>query len=81
VLILVLLIAYGIFQTAGRISKRFGTTGLRIMQRIMGLLLMVIAVQFIIDGVTVHPEGNSRKTSPTALSGVVLVTVTLISRD
>lgn len=52
VLILVLLIAYGIFQTAGRVSKRFGTTGLRIMQRIMGLLLMVIAVQFIIDGIT-----------------------------
>ena len=52
VLIIVLLITYGIFQTASRISKLLGIIGMRIMQRIMGLLLMVIAVQFIIDGVT-----------------------------
>jgi multiple antibiotic resistance protein len=52
VLIIVLLITYGIFQTAGRVSSLLGTIGLRIMQRIMGLLLMVIAVQFIIDGIT-----------------------------
>ena len=49
-LILTLLITYLIFQTSGRISKFFGTIGLRILQRIMGLLLMVIAVQFVIDG-------------------------------
>ena len=47
-----LLFTYGIFQTAGRISKLLGIIGIRIMQRIMGLLLMVIAVQFIIDGTT-----------------------------
>lgn len=29
-----------------------GTTGMRVIQRIMGLILMVIAVQFIIDGLT-----------------------------
>ncbi len=52
VLIIVLLITYGIFQTAGRVSTLLGTIGLRIMQRIMGLLLLVIAVQFIIDGIT-----------------------------
>ena len=51
-LILTLLITYLIFQTSGRISKFFGTIGLRILQRIMGLLLMVIAVQFVIDGIT-----------------------------
>ena len=50
-LILTLLITYLIFQTSGRISKFFGTIGLRILQRIMGLLLMVIAVQFVIDGI------------------------------
>ena len=51
-LILTLLITYLIFQTSGRISKFFGTIGLRILQRIMGLLLIVIAVQFVIDGIT-----------------------------
>jgi multiple antibiotic resistance protein len=35
-----------------KITQRFGVTGMRIVQRIMGLILMVIAVQFIINGVT-----------------------------
>tara|TARA_B100000700_G_C15038974_1_gene854251 strand:+ start:2592 stop:3233 length:642 start_codon:yes stop_codon:yes gene_type:complete len=47
---LCLIITYMIFQTAGRVSKTLGTIGIRIMQRIMGLLLCVIAIQFIIDG-------------------------------
>ena len=51
VLFFSLLLTYLIFQTAGRISKFLGIIGIRIMQRIMGLLLMVIAVQFIIDGI------------------------------
>ena len=51
VLFFSLLFTYLIFQTAGRISKFLGIIGIRIMQRIMGLLLMVIAVQFIIDGI------------------------------
>ena len=50
-LIFTLLITYLIFQTSGRISKFFGIIGLRILQRIMGLLLMIIAVQFVIDGI------------------------------
>ena len=49
-IIFCLLITYLIFQTAGRVSKTLGTIGIRIMQRIMGLLLCVIAIQFIIDG-------------------------------
>ena len=40
-----------IFQGVDYLTRRFGTTGLRIIQRIMGLILMVIAVQFVIDGV------------------------------
>lgn len=52
ILIFTLFITYLIFQTSGRISKFFGIIGLRILQRIMGLLLMVIAVQFFIDGIT-----------------------------
>jgi len=47
---LCLLLTYLIFQAAGRVSKALGTIGIRILQRIMGLLLCVIAIQFIIDG-------------------------------
>ncbi|MBC8467377.1 MAG: hypothetical protein H8D58_02180 [Candidatus Marinimicrobia bacterium] len=31
--------------------KALGTTGMRIIQRLMGLILMVIAIQFIINGI------------------------------
>ena len=51
VIVLVLILTYFIFQGADYLTQRFGTTGLRIVQRIMGLILMVIAVQFVIDGV------------------------------
>ena len=50
VIILVLSLTFIIFQAADYLSQRFGTTGLRITQRIMGLILIVIAVQFVIDG-------------------------------
>ena len=40
-----------LFQMADNLAHRFGTIGLRITQRIMGLILMVIAVHFVIDGV------------------------------
>ena len=52
VIALVLVLTYIIFQGADYLTQRFGTTGLRIVQRIMGLILMVIAVQFVIDGTT-----------------------------
>ena len=34
------------------LSKKMGTTGIRIIQRLMGIILMVIAIQFIIEGLT-----------------------------
>ena len=46
-----------IFQMADNLTQRFGTIGLRITQRIMGLILMVIAVQFVIDGATLVVTG------------------------
>jgi len=49
-IILVMIITYITFIMAGKLTRRFGRTGLRIMQRIMGLILMVMAVQFIING-------------------------------
>ena len=53
VIILVLLLTLIIFQAADHLSQSFGTTGLHIIQRIMGLILMVIAVQFVIDGLEI----------------------------
>ena len=50
-IILVLLITYLVLNIAKKISRKFGTTGMRIIQRIMGLILMVLAIQFIIDGI------------------------------
>ena len=41
-----------ILLAANKLSDRIGTTGLRIIQRIMGIILMVISIQFIIDGLT-----------------------------
>ena len=36
-----------------KITKKLGTTGLRVIERIMGMILMVVAVQFIIEGLSV----------------------------
>ena len=47
-----LLITYFILILGKKISKKIGTTGIRIIQRIMGLVLLVISIQFIINGVT-----------------------------
>jgi multiple antibiotic resistance protein len=51
-IILVIATTYFILRGADKVSKRLGTTGMRIIQRVMGLILMVIAVQFVINGVT-----------------------------
>ena len=47
----VLLITLFIFRVSIYLSKTFGKSGLRIMQRIMGLILMVISIEFIFQGV------------------------------
>jgi len=52
-IIFVLLLTYYILKVAKTISKKFGTTWIRIIQRIMGLILMVISVQFVIDGIKI----------------------------
>ncbi|MEX2570067.1 MAG: MarC family protein [Gemmatimonadota bacterium] len=49
--VLVLVIAWAALAAAPRLLRHFGQTGLNVMTRIMGLLVTVIAVQFIIDGV------------------------------
>jgi multiple antibiotic resistance protein len=52
-IILVMATVLFIFLGGEKITQRFGVTGMRIIQRIMGLILMVIAVQFVINGITV----------------------------
>ena len=47
-----MILTYIILIMGNKLSKKIGTTGIRIIQRLMGIILMVIAVQFIIDGLT-----------------------------
>lgn len=42
---------YVVLRTAPKISALLGSSGMRIITRIMGLIVMVIAVQFMIDGI------------------------------
>ena len=49
-ILVVLAITYRVLSTAPRVLRLFGQTGLNVMTRIMGLLVTVIAVQFIVDG-------------------------------
>ncbi len=48
--ILVVAISWGALSAAPRLVRFFGKTGLNVMTRLMGLLVTVVAVQFIIDG-------------------------------
>ena len=48
--VLVLTITWAVLTAAPRLVRFFGQTGLNVMTRLMGLLVTVIAVQFIIDG-------------------------------
>lgn len=47
----VMLISWAVLTIAPRVFKRLGQTGINVMTRLMGLLAMVIGVQFVIDGV------------------------------
>jgi multiple antibiotic resistance protein len=47
----VLSVVYLILRNGDLLMKALGHTGLRVIQRLMGLVLMVIAVQFVINGV------------------------------
>lgn len=49
-IVAVLAVTYAVLSTAPRMMGFFGQTGLNVMTRIMGLLVTVIAVQFIVDG-------------------------------
>ncbi len=44
--------SYAVLAGADRVRKYLGHTGIRIMMRFMGLLLMAVAIQFILNGLT-----------------------------
>ena len=46
------LISYWVLAGAGKIRKVMGETGIRILVRIMGLLLVALAMQFFVNGLT-----------------------------
>jgi len=49
--LITMIIFYFVLRAGDQVSKKIGVTGMRVIQRIMGLILMVIAVQFVINGV------------------------------
>jgi len=49
-ILLVLFITYIIFYSSSRIIKMLGQTGINVMMRLMGLIVMVIAVEFFFSG-------------------------------
>ncbi len=51
-IILVLLLTYVILFSSSRIIKLLGQTGINVMMRLMGLIVMVIAVEFFFSGIT-----------------------------
>ena len=46
------LISYWVLAAAGRVRQVMGETGIRILVRIMGLLLVALAMQFFVNGLT-----------------------------
>ena len=51
-ILLVLSVVYLILRNGDLIINALGVKGMRVIQRLMGLILMVIAVQFVINGVS-----------------------------
>jgi multiple antibiotic resistance protein len=49
-IVVVVMISWGALAIAPMLLRRFGQTGLNVMTRIMGLLVMLVGVQFMIDG-------------------------------
>lgn len=51
-LAVVMLLTWLVLSIAPRIAQRLGKAGLNVFSRIMGLIVMVVGVQFVIDGAT-----------------------------
>ena len=53
-------LSYWTLAAADRLGRRMGDTGIHILTRFMGLLLMAIAVQFILSGLTAAGFGKGQ---------------------
>jgi multiple antibiotic resistance protein len=51
-IVLVLAVSWAILAAAPTVTRRMGQTGMNVMTRLMGLLVMVVGAQFVINGVT-----------------------------
>lgn len=51
VLCIVLLLSYIILISSSKLTKTLGQTGINVMMRLMGLIVMVIAVEFFLSGI------------------------------
>jgi len=51
VILLATLILYPVFRLAHPIFERLGVTGMRILTRVMGMLLLAIAIEFVVQGI------------------------------
>jgi len=51
VILLATLILYPVFRLAHPIFERLGVTGTRILTRVMGMLLLAIAIEFVVQGI------------------------------
>ena len=50
IMILILVITYAVLSASAMLSKMLGETGNKVMLRLMGLIMMVIAVEFFLSG-------------------------------
>ena len=46
------LVTYFVLASAGRVRQVLGETGIRVLVRIMGLLLVALAMQYFVNGIT-----------------------------
>jgi multiple antibiotic resistance protein len=46
------LISYWVLAGAGRVQRVMGETGIRVLVRVMGLLLVAVAMQYFVNGLT-----------------------------
>ena len=50
VIAFIMLVTYLVFVSAGKITRKLGPTGNKVLMKIMGLIVMVIAVEFFFGG-------------------------------
>ena len=72
VMALILFITYIVLYASSSLSKMLGETGNKIMLRLMGLIVMVIAVEFFLSGLKpILAEIFPALTSPSGVAGIL----------